>query len=65
MPVGKPKTKTATMTLRVEPRIKAAAEKAAEKDHRSLTNWVEALILKHCEQLGIETTLPSKNGDGL
>jgi hypothetical protein len=53
----KAKTKTATMTLRVDPKIKAAAERAAELDHRSLTSLIEVLILKHCQGLNIDTRL--------
>jgi predicted HicB family RNase H-like nuclease len=54
MPRGKPKIKTAVMTLRVDPKVKVAAELAAKKDRRSVTNLIEVLILKHCEQIGIE-----------
>lgn len=54
MPRGKPKTKTAVMTFRVSPALKAAAERAAEHDRRSLTNFVEVLILNHCKSLNIE-----------
>lgn len=50
----RPKLKTATMTLRVDPKIKAAAEAAAERDHRSLTSLIEVLILNHCSVLGIQ-----------
>jgi predicted HicB family RNase H-like nuclease len=53
MPPGRPKTKTATLTLRVDPRVKAAAELAAQRDHRSVTNLVEVLILDHCKALNI------------
>jgi hypothetical protein len=45
--------KTAVMTLRVEPRIKAAAEIAAEMEHRSLTAMIEVLILAHCKSHNI------------
>jgi len=48
--------KTAPMTLRVEPRVKAAAELAAKQDRRSLTNFIEVLILNHCKSHNI--TLP-------
>lgn len=43
-----PKTKTTTVTLRVTPALKAAAERAATLDHRSLTGLIEVLIIKHC-----------------
>ena len=47
------KVKTATMTLRVDPKIKAAAEAAAEREHRSITSLIEVLILNHCRSLGL------------
>jgi hypothetical protein len=53
MPRIRQKTKTAVMTLRVTPEIKAVAEIAAERDHRSLTSLIEVLILKHCKSLNI------------
>jgi hypothetical protein len=49
MPKGRPKTKTAIVQLRVPPQLKAAAELAAERDHRSLTGFIEVLILNHCQ----------------
>lgn len=61
MPRGKPKTKTAVMTLRVSPIVKASAERAAEHDRRSVTNLVEVLILNHCKALDITlATVPPK-----
>lgn len=42
------------MNLRVDPRVKAVAECAAERDHRSLTSFVEVLILDHCNKIGIQ-----------
>jgi hypothetical protein len=54
MPRGKPKIKTAVMTLRVDPIVKVAAELAAAHDRRSVTNLIEVLILNHCERLGIK-----------
>lgn len=60
MPPGKPKIKTAVMTMRVSPKIKAAAELAAEKDHRSVANLVEVLILDRCKTLGIDVGAISK-----
>ncbi|HEY1631864.1 MAG TPA: hypothetical protein VGF56_11150 [Rhizomicrobium sp.] len=49
-----PKRKTAVVTLRIEPQIKAAAETAAQRDRRSLTNLIELLIVEHCRTLDIE-----------
>lgn len=59
MPKGKPKLKTAVMTLRVEPQVKAIAELAAKRERRSVTSLVEILLLKHGEALGIESPQPS------
>ncbi len=59
----KVKTKTAMMNLRVAPEIKAAAEVAAEQDHRSLTNLIEVLIMKHCEASGITLAHPKRRHD--
>ncbi len=59
MPRGKPRIKTAVVTLRVDPKIKAAAERAAKIDRRSLTNFIEILILNHCA--GLEQS--SRNPD--
>lgn len=49
----RPKVKTATLTVRLDPKIKAAAEAAAEHDHRSLTSLLEVLIVNHCRALGL------------
>lgn len=53
MPKGRPRTKTALLQMRVAPQLKAAAEVAAERDHRSLTGLIEVLILNHCESKNI------------
>ena len=39
-------TKNATINIRVKPAIKAAAEKKAEEQNRSLTAYLEWLILQ-------------------
>lgn len=49
----RPKVKTATLTVRLDPKIKAAAEAAAVREHRSLTSLLEVLILEHCRTLGL------------
>tara|TARA_R110001599_G_scaffold64023_3_gene179209 strand:- start:868091 stop:868276 length:186 start_codon:yes stop_codon:yes gene_type:complete len=54
------KVKTATVTLRVDPEIKAAAEQAAAQDHRSLTNLIEVLLLAHCKNLNLYPLLKEK-----
>lgn len=46
-------TKTATLTIRVEPNLKEALRSAAQAEHRSISNMIEVLILEHCEKNGI------------
>ena len=48
-------SKTATLTLRIEPEIKQALQRAAELEHRSIANMVEMLIREHCRVKGIAT----------
>jgi hypothetical protein len=48
------------MTLRLDPKIKAAAVAAAIRERRSITSLIEVLILNHCEALGLPT-LRSQN----
>jgi hypothetical protein len=44
--------KTATLNLRMEPELKAAAEKAATADHRSLTSLFEMLLISYLRERG-------------
>ena len=46
-------TKSAQVNLRIPPSLKAAAEKAAAQDHRSLTSLIEKLLSEHCKKLGL------------
>lgn len=41
-------TKTTTLTFRIDPTLKEALRMAAEREHRSLANMVEVLILDYC-----------------
>lgn len=41
-------TKTATLTIRVEPELKDALRAAAKAEHRSIANMIEVLIRDHC-----------------
>jgi hypothetical protein len=50
--------KTATLNLRIDPAIKEALRLAAERDHRSIANFVEVLVREHCERIGI--TVPDQ-----
>ena len=49
-----PPKKTTTLNLRIDPAIKEAAREAAIREHRSIANLIEVLILQHCEEVGIE-----------
>lgn len=60
---GRQKTKTTTVTLRVTPELKAAAEVAADRDHRSLTGLIEVLIINHCKIQNIPITTIEKGTD--
>ncbi len=53
MPGGRPRTKTSVMTLRDSPEVKASAELAAERDSRSVTSFIEVIILNHCKRMKI------------
>jgi len=54
-----PKTKTATLNLRIDPRVKEGIRIAASKDHRSIANMVEMLIRRHCADTGVP--IPEQN----
>ena len=54
-------SKTATLTLRIEPGIKQALQRAAELEHRSIANMVEVLIREHCRVKGITTGEATNN----
>jgi predicted HicB family RNase H-like nuclease len=44
--------KSTTFNLRIEPDLKAAAEKAAAMDQRSLAGLIVKLLTVHCHQVG-------------
>jgi len=46
--------KTEAINLRMSPAVKGLLRAAAERDHRTLSNLMEVLILEHCRKLGIE-----------
>lgn len=41
-------TKTATLTIRLDPGLKEALRVAAQVEHRSIANMIEMLIREHC-----------------
>ncbi len=54
-------TKTATLTIRVDPSLKEALRTAAQVEHRSIANMIEVLIREHCEKSGISVEQPRKS----
>ena len=40
--------KTDVVSVRVEPRIKAALQTAAEREMRSLSNMIEVMVVAYC-----------------
>ncbi|MCP3669821.1 MAG: hypothetical protein GY814_05210 [Gammaproteobacteria bacterium] len=57
--VGK---KTAVITLRIDPEIKKRFLYAADLDHRNISNFVEMVLTRYCDDKGInvpeQTELP-------
>jgi hypothetical protein len=51
-----PRTKIATLNLRIDPGVKDAVREAADREHRSVANMVEMLIRRYCEEAGIVIT---------
>lgn len=47
-------SKTTTLTFRIEPSLKEALRTAAAREHRSIANMVEVLILDYCGRNDIE-----------
>lgn len=52
--------KTAQVNLRLQPSLKAAAERAAADDRRSLTGLIEKLLTDYLRERGY---LPDTGGD--
>lgn len=46
-------TKTATLTVRIEPALKKLLKQAADNEHRSIANMVEVLIKRHADEQGL------------
>ena len=52
--------KTATLTLRIEPKLKEALKDAALREHRSIANMIEVMIRDYCENRGHALTVEAK-----
>ena len=56
-------TKTATLTLRIDPDLKEALRTAAQLEHRSIANMVEVLIRDRCDRHGIAIPCAQETGN--
>lgn len=45
--------KTDTLNLRVTPELKELIRLAAEQEHRTIANFIEVLVRKHCGECGV------------
>lgn len=54
--MGRIKTKTATLTLRVPPEVKDLLAAAVGADCRSLANMFEVIVLAYCDKHGISVS---------
>ena len=60
-------SKSEVVSARVEPRIKAALQRVADQEIRSVANMIEVMVLAYCKANGVpvdgipnETSSPSK-----
>nr|WP_299245367.1 ribbon-helix-helix protein, CopG family [uncultured Halomonas sp.] len=51
-------SKTASLTLRIDPAVKERLRLIAEQEHRSLANMVEVMIRDYCAQNGLPVPEP-------
>lgn len=52
--------KTEAINLRMAPATKELLRLAAAKEHRTVSNMIDFLILDHCERNGIVPTMPTE-----
>jgi hypothetical protein len=57
----RPRLKTITLTVRLEPRVKKALASAASAERRSLANMLEVAVLAYCDQHVVEN-FPHRRG---
>lgn len=58
--MGDIERKTETVNLRLSPRMKELLRTAAEREHRTLSNMIEAFVLDYWESKG-KTVSPDEN----
>jgi hypothetical protein len=56
----KPETRSAPFMLRLRPTVKAAGERCAADDNRSLAGLMEMLLIRHLRETGY---LPAAGGE--
>lgn len=47
-------SRSTNLNLRISPNIREALKLAAQRDHRSVSNMVEYMIVQYCETNGIQ-----------
>lgn len=62
--MGDVERKTETVNLRLSPRIKDLLRIAAGREHRTLSNMIEALVLEYCESKGVLVEQGQKSAAG-
>ena len=50
--------KTETITVRIEPAVKAGLKAVAEQERRSLANMIEVMIRQYCDAAGVKIANP-------
>jgi len=60
--MGPTQRKTQSINLRMAPAVKDLLRQAVDREHRTLSNLLELLILEHCRRNGIEPTPASDAG---
>jgi hypothetical protein len=55
--------RSAPIGIRVTPSVKAAAERAAGADHRTLASLIERLLIEHLNKTGFLKTPPAGKGN--
>jgi len=50
--------KTETLTFRIDPGVKDLLRTIADREHRSIANTVEILIIRHAESIGMQVKPP-------
>ena len=53
-------SKTEVVSVRVEPRIKAALQAVAGRELRSVANMIEVMVVAYCEPHGVSVDEPSR-----